>query len=327
MKAIVFERYGTPDVLQLMDVAKPVPKDNEVLIKTHVATVTMGDCELRAFSFTGWIWPLLRLMFGIFKPRNPILGQEISGEIEATGKSVTRFKKGDRIFGTTGFHMGGYAEYVCLPQTGAIVKMPTSMGYAEAAGIPTGGLNGLHFLRECKVQRCEKVLIYGAGGSIGTFAVQLAKISGAVVTAVDRSDKLEMLRSIGADQIIDYQAEDFTQSGEKYDVIIDVVGKSSFANSLAALSENGRYFLGNPRGWQMLRGAWISRRGGKKVLFKFAGESVDDLDYLKKLVSDGTINVVIDRAFPLEKMKEAHRYVEAHHKKGCVVINVRDEVD
>ena len=326
MKAVVCDRYGPPEVLRLAEVAKPVPKDDEVLIKVHAATVTAGDCEVRAFKLPGWIWLPARVAFGITKPRQPILGAEVAGEVEARGAAVTNFVVGDRVFATTGFGLGAYAEYKCMRAGGAIVSIPPNVSYGEAAGIPTGGLNALHFVRKSAVKAGETVLINGAGGSIGTFAVQLAKRIGAEVTAVDRADKLEMLRSIGADHVIDYQREDFTSRGARYDVIIDVVGKSPFAASVAALTESGRYFLGNPRAGQMLRGLWTSRRGRKKVFFQLAGESRDDLAHLAELVSTGAIKVVIDRTFPLDQMVEAHRYVEAGYKKGVVVIAVADGV-
>lgn len=323
MKAIICEGYGPPEVLRLAEVAKPIPKDNEVLIRVHAATVTAGDCELRAFRIAGWIWLPLRLLVGISKPRQPILGMEIAGEIEAVGSAVERFSAGDRVFGSTGMSMGGaYAQYTCLPGTGAITRIPDGLSYADAAGIPTGGLNGLHFIRKAKVGRGDRVLINGAAGSIGMFAVQIAKQMGAEVTAVDRTDKLEMLRGIGADHVVDYTEEDFTRSGDSYDVIVDVVGKSPFSRSVAALTENGRYVLGNPRLLPMLRGLWTSRTSSKKVLVEMAGENVDDLNHLAEQVSAGTLKVIIDRTYPLEQTAEAHRYVDAGHKQGVVVIEV-----
>jgi NADPH:quinone reductase-like Zn-dependent oxidoreductase len=322
MKAIVCDRYGPPDVLRLADVTKPQPKDNQVLIKVHAATVTQGDCEVRAFRLAGWIWVPARIAIGITRPRQPILGMEVAGEVEAVGRSVTEFAVGDRVFASTGFGMGAYAEYACVPGGGPIARIPDGVSYAEAAGIPTGGLNGLHFVRRCKVQPGEAVLINGAGGAIGSFAVQFAKQAGAEVTAVDRGDKLDMLRALGADHVIDYKQEDFTRNGKRYDVIIDVVGKSPFSRSVAALNEHGRYFLGNPRAWQMLRAVWTTRKDGKTVLFDFALESRDDLNQLMGMVAAGALKVVIDRTYPLEQTAEAHRYVEASNKKGIVVISV-----
>ena len=322
MKAIVCPRYGPPEVLQLREVPKPKPKDDEILIKVRAATVTTGDCEIRSFRLAAWIWVPARIAFGITRPRQPILGAEAAGDVVARGGAVTNFAVGDRVFATTGFGLGAYAQYKCMRANASVTRIPDGVSHAEAAGIPTGGLNGLHFVRKCDVRPGEHVLINGAAGSIGMFAVQLAKHRGAEVTGVDRGDKLDMLRSIGADHVIDYQREDFTEGDTRYDVIIDVVGKSPFSGSVNALTEGGRYLLGNPRGWQMLRGVWTSRTGSKKVLFQLAGDGVDDLNALKEMVAAGTVKVVIDRTYPLEQIVEAHRYVEAGHKKGIVVIDI-----
>ena len=319
MKAIVCTRYGPPDVLQLKDVDKPVPKDNEVLIRIHAATVTAGDCEIRSFNIPILFWVPLRVIMGLRKEK--ILGQELAGEIVSTGKDAKLFKVGDQVFGTTGVGFGAYAEYVCWPEKRVAIK-PANATYEEAATIPTGGLNALHFLRKGKTQRGQTVLINGSGGSIGTFAVQLAKHFGAEVTCVDSAGKLDMLRSIGADHVIDYTREDFTTRGETYDVIIDVVGKSSFSGSLRSLKRNGRYIMGNPRVPQMLRGLWTSMTSSKKVLFELAGEKTEDLDFLKGLIEAGEIRSVIARRFPLERTAEAHRYVETGKKTGNVVITV-----
>jgi NADPH:quinone reductase-like Zn-dependent oxidoreductase len=258
---------------------------------------------------------------GLRKPRR-ILGSELAGEIESAGKDVTRFKKGDQVVASTGLHFGSYAEYVCLPDTNAMAIKPASVSYAEAATIPIGGLNALHFLKKANVQRGERVLIIGAGGSIGTFAVQLAKHFGAKVTAVDRPGKLDMLRSIGADQIIDYTQQDFTRSGETYDVILDVVGKSSFSRSIRSLTGKGRFLIANPTLSTMIRGAWTSLKSSKKVFFGFAKESSDDLSFLIELIEAGKIRSVIDRRYPLEQMAEAHAYLETGDKKGHVVITL-----
>jgi NADPH:quinone reductase-like Zn-dependent oxidoreductase len=258
---------------------------------------------------------------GLRKPRR-ILGSELAGEIESAGKDVTRFKKGDQVVASTGLHFGSYAEYVCLPDTNAMAIKPASVSYAEAATVPIGGLNAWHFLKKAKIQREERVLIIGAGGSIGTFAVQLAKHFGANVTVVDRPGKFDMLRSIGADQIIDYTQQDFTRSGETYDVIFDVVGKSSFSGSIRSLTAKGRFLIANPTLSTMIRGAWTSARSGKKVFFGFAKESSDDLSSLLEMIEAGKIRSVIDRRYPLEQMAEAHTYVETGDKKGHVVITL-----
>jgi NADPH:quinone reductase-like Zn-dependent oxidoreductase len=321
MRAIVWTKYGSPDVLQLKEVEKPTPKDNEVLIKVYAATVTAGDCETRSFKFPFLFWLPLRIVFGLIKPRRPLLGQELAGEIEAVGKAVTQFKQGDQIFAATLLHSGAYAEYVCLPESYVVVK-PATMTYEEAATIPTGGINGLHFLRKAHVQSGERVLINGAGGSIGTYAVQIAKSFGAEVTCVDSASKLDMLRSIGADHVIDYTQEDFTKNGEAYDVIIDVVGKSSFSGSVRSLRQHGRYVLGNPSLAGMLRGLWTSMKTDKKVLFELARYRAEDYMFLKELIEAGKMIVVIDRRYPLEQTPEAHTYVEKGYKAGNVVITV-----
>lgn len=326
MKAMIWTNYGPPEVLQLQEIEEPTPKDNEVLIRIHAATVTAGDCEARNLNFAWWLVIPMRLFIGIRKPRgNAILGQELAGEVEAVGKDVTRFKVGDPIFGTTGFGFGAYAEYICLAETsedGILAIKPTNMTYEEAAAVPTGGLEALHFLRKANLQPGEKVLINGAGGSIGTAGVQLAKYYGAEVTCVDSTGKLDMLRSLGADHVIDYTREDFSKSGEKYDVIFDVVGRKSFARCIRALKPDGRYLLANPLLSTMFRGMWISRRTDKKVIFSFANRTIDDLLFLKELVEAGKLKTVIDRHYPLEQLVEAHRYVETGAKKGNVIITV-----
>lgn len=322
MKAIIWTRYGSPEVLQLRDVEKPTPRDNEVLIKVHAATVTAGDCEIRTLRLPFLIRLPLRFYIGFRKPtRITILGQELAGEIEAVGKDVARFKKGDPVFAATYFRFGAYAQYACLPETSPILK-PAAMTYEEAATIPTGGVNGLHFLRAANIQPGEKVLINGAGGSIGTYAVQIAKAFGAEVTAVDRAEKLPMLRSIGADQVIDYTREDFTRNGQTYDVIVDVVSKSPFARSLKTLKKQGRYILGNATLSATLRAHWASATSEKKAIVALADYKAEDYAFLKELIEAGKLKAVIDRRYPLEQTAEAHRYVESGQKKGNVVITV-----
>jgi NADPH:quinone reductase-like Zn-dependent oxidoreductase len=253
-----------------------------------------------------------------------MLGQELSGEIEAVGKDAKRFRPGDEVFAWTGLGLGGYAEYKCLPEDGMLSIKPVNMTYEEAAPLPVGGLEAWRLLRKGNPQRGEKVLIVGAGGSIGSFAVQLAKYFGAYVTGVDSTGKLDMIRSIGADHVIDYTQEDFTKNGQKYDVIFDAPGKSSFSRSLRSLKENGRYVLGNPHLSQMVRGRWVSWRTRKKVIFGGASQR-EDLLSLKDLVEAGKIKSVIDRRYPLEQIVEAHRYVDTGQKKGNVVITVEHD--
>jgi len=327
MKAIVWTEYGPPEVLQFREVAKPTPKDNEVLIRIYATTVTTGDCEQRSLKLPIWQRLPMRAYVGLKRPtRITILGMELAGEIEAVGQDVKLFREGDQVFAATGFvNMGAYAEYICLPEEsaeGALALKPVNMTYEEAAAVPMGGLEALHYLRQGNIQKGQKVIINGAGGTIGTFAVQLAKYFGAHVTAVDSTGKLDMLRSIGADQVIDYTQEDFTKSGESYDFILDVVGKSSFSGSIGSLKQNGRYLIANPGLSQLVRGRWTSMTSSKKVIFGSAHPKTEDLIYLKELIEAGSIKSVIDRRYPLEQTAEAHRYVEKGHKKGSVVITV-----
>lgn len=326
MKAIVWTKYGAAEVLQLKEVEKPTPKENEVLIKVYAATVTLGDCELRSFKLPLLLRLPLRMYVGFRKPKRiTILGQELAGEIESVGREVTRFKKGDLIFAPTLLRLGAYAEYKCLPENYAVLK-PANLTYEEAATIPTGGINGLHFLRVANVQPAERVLINGAGGSIGTYAVQIAKSFGADVTAVDSGEKLAMLRSIGADHVIDYMKEDFTKSGETYDVIIDVVGKSSFSRSVRALRPKGRYVLGNAGLSARIRAWGTPMSMGKKVIVALARYEAEDYAFLKDLMEAGKLKPVIDRRYPLEQTAEAHRYVDQGHKKGNVVITIGESL-
>jgi len=322
MKAIVCTKYGSPEVLQLRDVEKPTPKDNEILVRICATTVFAGDCEMRGLKFPFLLRLLMRIGFGIRRPRKKIIGQELSGEIEAVGKDVIRFEQGDQVFGTPGFGLGAYAEYICLPEEGTVAIKPVNMTYEEAAAVPVGGLESLHYLRKGNIQSGQKVLINGAGGSIGTFAVQLAKYLGAEVTAVDSTEKLDMLRSIGADQVIDYTKEDFTENRETYDVIFDVVGKSSFMHSVGSLENEGIYLSANPGIAQMLRGPRTSKKGSKKAIFEAPTQTAEELIFLKELVEAGKIKSVIDRRYSLEQIAEAHRYVDTGHKKGNVVITV-----
>src|SRR6266699_6157722 len=322
MKAIVCTKYGPPEVLQLREVEKPTPRDNEVLIRVHAATVTKGDCELRSLKLP-LLWKLfLRIGFGIRAPRKKILGQELAGEIESVGETVTMFKKGDQIFANTGLHLGAYAEYDCLPEKGLIATKPSNMSYEEAAAVPVGGLHALQYLRKANIQSGQKVLINGAGGSIGTVAVQLAKYYGAEVTGVDSMGKLDMLRSIGADHVIDFTREDFTKNREKYDVVFDTVGKSSYTATVGSLKENGFYLLGNPGLLQMIRAPWTSRKGSRRVVGRMEPYRTEDLGFLKELIEDGKIRSVIDRRYPLEETVEAHRYVDTGQKTGNVVITI-----
>ncbi len=327
MKAIVWTKYGPPDVLQIKEVEKPTPKENEVLIRIHATTVTAGDCEMRSLKFPIYLSLPMRLWLGFRKPRsNTIPGTELSGEIEAVGKDVKQLKVGDQVFGSAGMGFGANAEYICLPEepgemAGGVAIKPATMTYEEAATVPFGGRDALHFLRKGIIQSGQKILINGAGGSIGTFAVQLAKHYGAEVTAVDSTEKLDMLRSLGADHVVDYTQEDFSERGEIYDVIFDVIGKMSFSRSKKSIKQNGTYLLANP-GSQMVEGLWTRMTSSKKVVMETASGTIEDLIFLRELIEVGKIKSIIDRRYPLAQIAEAHRYVETGRKKGNVVITV-----
>jgi NADPH:quinone reductase-like Zn-dependent oxidoreductase len=325
MKAIVYTKYGPPEVLQFKEVEKPTPMDNEVLIKVHAATVTAGDVNARGFTFVPpGFGPLPRLMFGLRKPKRTILGTELAGEIETAGKDVKLFKKGDRVFGIGSEIFGAYAEYACRPEKGALALKPANLTFAEAAAVPFGASTALYFLRDrARLQRGQKILVNGASGGVGVYAVQIAKYYGADVTGVCSTTNVELVKSLGADKVIDYTKEDFTKSGETYDIILDtVVGKTSFSRCKSSLKQNGLHLAvagGLKEAAQML---WTSITGGKKVIFGSPVERQKDLNFIKELIEAGTIKPVIDRRYPLEQTAEAHRYVDQGHKKGSVIITV-----
>jgi NADPH:quinone reductase-like Zn-dependent oxidoreductase len=308
MKAIIYEKYGSPEVLELREVNKPTPKDNEILIKIHATTVHIGDTIMRRGKHpdSKFYTVMMRLMLGIFKPRNQILGMELAGEIEAIGSEVTSFSEGDQVFASTvGEKRGAYAEYKCLPEDSIIALKPINLTFEEAAaGLATGGVTALKHLRKLNVQSGQKVLIYGASGSVGTFAVQLAKNFGAHVTGVCSTSNLELVKSIGADEVIDYTKEDFTQSSENFDIIFDAVAKTSSSDSTSALTEDGVF---------------------RSVFDSIGKEDVDDLIFLKELVEAEKIKPVIDRRYSMEQIVEAHRYVDKGHKKGNVVITIESD--
>ena len=317
MKAIVYTKFGPPDVLQLQEVKKPTPKANEVLIKIAATTVVKEDPDMRASPGFN----------GLLKPRNPILGQELAGEVEAIGKDVTRFKTGDHVFGFDMF--GAYAEYKCMPENGALAIKPVNLSFEEAASVPNGALTALPFLRDKgKIQSGQSVLIYGASGSVGAAAVQLAQYYGAIVTGVCSTTNLEWVKSLGADQVIDYIRKNFTENGKSYDIIFDTVGKRSFSECKGSLTDEGIYLSTVPSPIMMLQALWPAKRGSKKAKFVAAGlrparEKIKDLVFLTGLIETGKMKAVIDRCYSLEQMAEAHRYVEQGHKKGNVVITMR----
>jgi NADPH:quinone reductase-like Zn-dependent oxidoreductase len=321
MKAIVCTKYGPPEVLQLQEVAKPVPKDNEVLIKVFATTVTSGDVRIRNFTWPLWFRLPGRIMYGLRKPRKNIPGNELAGVIESVGKDVTLFRKGDQVLGIswgTSFQ-STTAEYKCLSENEMIAMKPANMTYEEAAAVPVGGLTALHFLRKADIQSGQKVLIYGASGSVGTFAVQLAKYYGAEVTGVCSTTSVELVESLGADKVIDYTKEDFTQNGQTYDVIFDAVIKTSFSRCKSSLKHGGTFLTLD---WPLLQALWTSKVGTKKVIIGIASQNPEDLVFLLELIEAGELKSVIDRTYPLEQTAEAHRYVEKGHKKGNVVITV-----
>ena len=321
MKAIICIKYGLPDVLQLKEVEKPVPKDNEVLVRIYATTVTKFDCWTRSSTAPTGMGLISRIAGGFTKPKQPILGTELAGEIEAVGKGVKLFKQGDQVFGFTG-SLGAYAEYICLPEDGAVAIKPANLTYEEAAAVPYGGLTALYFLRKGNIQSGQKVLIYGASGGLGTFAVQLAKYFRAEVTGVCSTTKLEFVQSLGADKVIDYVKEDFTKSGETYDIIFDTVGKSSFSHSARSLKKKGSYIFatfGLPKLVQIL---WLSMTSSKKVIIGLVKERAEDLVFLKELIEAGKIKSVIDRSYPFEQTAEAHNYFEKGHAKGKVIITL-----
>lgn len=322
MKAVVYTNYGSPDVLQLTEVAKPIPKENEVLIKIHATTVTSADWRVRSLNVPVGFGLMSRLVFGIWKPRQPILGTELAGEVESVGKNVSKFQVGDRVLGFSGASMGCHTEYKCLPEDGMVVIKPDNLSYEAAAAISFGGTTAWDFLRRGKLQSGEKVLINGAAGCVGTATVQLAKYIGADVTGVCSTANLELVQSLGADRAIDYTNEDFTANGETYDIIIDTVGTAPFARVKNSLAAGGRLLLvlaGLP---DVLSAPWISMTGSKKVIAGPVSERVEDIQLLANLAAAGKFTPYIDRSYPFDRIAEAHSYVDTGHKKGNVVVTV-----
>jgi NADPH:quinone reductase-like Zn-dependent oxidoreductase len=318
MKAVVYEKYGPPEVLSLKEIEKPAPKDNEVLIRVHAISVNSGDVRMRkADPFA------VRFMLGLRRPGKNVLGIVFAGEIEAVGKDVTRFKTGDQVYGTSVKSFGTYAEYLCLPEDGVITIKPTNLSYKEAAAIPFGGTTALHFLRKAKIEKGQKVLVYGASGAVGTAAVQLAKYFGAEVTGVCSANNVEMVRSLGADKVIDYTKEDFSKGAEVYDIVFDAVGMSPFSDCIRLLKKSGYYIrVVHMALAPVVKGLWSSMTSDKKVIGGVTKETAADLAFLNTLVEGAKLKPVIDKTYSLEQIVEAHRYVEQGHKKGNVVVTV-----
>ena len=326
MKAVTYANYGPPEVLQLRDIEKPEPKDDEILVRVRAAEATKADCELRSFDFqVKWFLLPLRIAIGITAPRQQVLGGYFAGEIAAIGKDVSQFSVGDVVFGTTGLRFGAYGEYVALPASYTIAAKPRNMTFEEAAAVPLGGLNALHFMRVADIKPGESVLINGAGGSIGSHAVQIAKAMGAEVTAVDSAKKEDLLRRIGIDHFIDYQRDDFTRGGLRYDVIFDMVPRSSYGACIETLKPKGRYMTGNPRVSVMIRSRLTNWFSDKTASFAFARETVEELQTLKKMIEEGSIVPIVDRVFSTDQAAEAHRLVETENRRGAIVISIADD--
>jgi NADPH:quinone reductase-like Zn-dependent oxidoreductase len=315
MKAIVYKKYGSPEVLQLEEVEKPNPKDNEVLIKIKATAVNSGDWRLRKADPYA-----VRLFFGLTKPKINILGGVFSGVIERIGKNVTRFKVGDEVFGHTDMSFGAYAEYKCVPENATLALKPPKMSHQEAATIPFGGTTAWYFIKKANIQPGQKVLINGASGAVGSMAIQLARYFGANVTGVCSTGNIDLVKSLGADQVIDYTKEDFTKNGEIYDVIFDSVNKISVSRSLKSLSKKGIMILSAAGASEMLQGLWISMTSSQKVITGVISHTTEDIVFLKKLIETNDLKAVIDKVYTLEQMAEAHAYVEKGHKKGNVAI-------
>jgi NADPH:quinone reductase-like Zn-dependent oxidoreductase len=322
MNAVVYDKYGPPEVLYLKDIPKPVPGENEVLIKIRASTVTTYDCWMRSSTAPPGFWLMSRLSSGLTKPNQPVLGTDLTGEIEAVGQKVNRFKPGDQIYAFLGEGMGGYAEYKCLPDHGAIAIKPQNMSFEEAAAIPQGALTALYFLRKAGIQGGSEALVFGASGGVGNYAVQLAKHFGSQVTGVCSTAKMEFVRSLGADHVIDYTREDFTGNGKTYDIIFDTVGKTRIPRTRRSLAENGRYVFATFGLPKLLQMVWLSKINRVKVIFGLLEESSEDLDYLRTLAEAGKLKAVVDRTYPLEQAAEAHKYVETGQKMGSVVLTI-----
>ena len=330
MKAVIYTEFGPPEVLHTSEVEKPVPKDNEVLIRVYATPVSYGDLTARNFkniSSREFHMPLplllpMRMYFGFNKPKINILGSEFAGVIESAGKNVKLYKEGDQVIGYLGQRMGAYAEYLCMPEDGSMAIKPSNMTYEQASAVPYGAIMATSLLRKGNLQSGHKVLINGASGGIGSAAVQLARYFGAEVTGVCATPRLDYVKSLGADKVIDYTKEDFTQNGETYNLIFDILGMSSFSHCKSSLNQNGIYLLASFKMTPLIQMLWTRIVGGKKVICAMASEKPEDLVFIKDLVEAGKFKSIIDKCYPLEQTAEAHRYVEQGHKKGNVIITL-----
>jgi len=330
MKAIIYETYGPPEVLKLVEIEKPVPKENEILIRNRAASVNYGDIIARnfkdvspgKFNMPFLFWIMARVFFGFTKPKVKILGSEYSGEVEAVGKSVTKFKVGDKVFGYRGQSMGAYAEYLVVPENSVVALKPENIKYEEAAAIPGGSMVALFILRKLNIQKGQKILINGASGGNGNFAVQIAKNYGAEVTGVCGTNRVDFVKALGADKVIDYTKEDFTMNGEKYDIILDVLGRTGFSKCKNSLAENGKYVLVSFKVKQLLQMMWTSFFSSKKVVCVLSPQKLEDLLDINKMIEEGKLKSILDKTFTKEQAADAHRYVEQGSKKGNVVISI-----
>lgn len=325
MKAIVCSAYGGPEVLRLEEVETPRAKAGEVLVRVHATTASRADCEIRRFEFPAWIWLPIRLAFGVFRPRRRILGQEFAGEVESVGDGSTAFAPGDRVYGTTGIGLGAYAESVLAGgrRAGSVVApMPATLDYAEAAAVPYGAMEALRFLRKGGFGPGQRMLVIGAGGSFGTYAVQLAKQAGAEVVAVDSGGKLGLLRELGADQVVDHTLGDFTEGIGDFDIVFDVVGRAPYRRVARLLRPGARYVVANPHTAQLLRGLWAALTSDRKLVISSGSATEEHLRSITALIEAGDLRPVVDRRYPLEQAAEAHRYADSEQKLGNIVIVV-----
>ena len=329
MKAVVFDQYGSADVLRVRDLPKPTPKDNELLIRVHAAEVTKADCELRQSKFpVKWTWLPVRLMMGPIKPRKRVLGGYFAGEVEAVGKKVEDYQPGDALYGCAAFRMGGHGEYICLPDSFTLAPKPTNLSFPEAAAVPLGGLNALHFMRKAEIKPGASVLVAGAGGSIGSFSIQIARALGASeITAVDHPRKEAMLRELEIDHFIDYTQVDFTKTGKQYDAILTTIANAyGFYDIIDALNPGGRYLVANPTMADMTRASLLGNKAGKKAIFALAGEKKEELEALTEMIEAGHIRPLVDSTLPYSEAQHAHRLVETEQRLGAVLLVSGEEI-